>query len=120
MRQSIALPLPSEILVSLPPSKYDRRLTDKILAAFAHAYEAGELGIAGMLRRALEEAERRSEDLAQNRRHSTVLRQADLWVAFVDARKAYRNATERTPRDEEEIEDARLTMIETYRAWSDA
>ena len=41
MREPITLPLLSEILVTPSPPRYDRRLSDKILAAFAHAYEVG-------------------------------------------------------------------------------
>ena len=118
MRQAITLPMACEILVSVPPTPYDRRLSDKILAAFAHAYEAGELALAATLRRALEEAERGGGDLPFERRRSDVLRQADLLVEFVDARNAYKQATGRTPQDPEEIDQASREMLEAYRRWS--
>ncbi|MFQ5772881.1 MAG: hypothetical protein ACE5GS_00035 [Kiloniellaceae bacterium] len=120
MRQAIVLPLPSEILFSAAGPKYDRRLTDKILAAFAHAYEADERGIAAMLRRALEEAERASAGPGAERRLSSVLRQADLWTEFVDARQAYKRAAARTPPDPEAVECAGLELLEAYRRWSAA
>ena len=93
MRQTIDLPLLSDILVAAPVPKYDRRLSDKILAAFAHAYEAGERGVAERLRRALEEAEQSAAAAHPERRASTALISADLLIDFVDARNAYKNAT---------------------------
>ena len=120
MRDQITLPLVSEILVAHPAPKHDRRLSDKILAAFAHAYEVGELGIAATLRRALEESELRGCETHPERRHSDMLQQADLLVEFVDARAAYKRANERTPSDPEEVDLATREMIDAYRRWSDS
>ncbi len=57
MRPLHALAPHSEIVVSTGSPKHDRRLSDRILAAFGHAYAEGAFGVAAVLRRALEEAE---------------------------------------------------------------
>ncbi len=120
MRQPITLPLISDILVARPVPKYDRRLSDKILAAFAHAYEVGEGGIAARLRRVLEEAELNSAAAHPERRSGDALRQADLLIEFVDARSAYRRASERESGDAEEIERTSREMLDAYRRWSNS
>ena len=120
MRQSIVLPLLSDIVVVNAVPKYDRRLSDKILAAFAHAYEAGEQGVAARLRRALEEAEQSAAAAHPERRSNTALDQADLLIEFVDARKAYKNATQRDPSDTVELDRTSREMLEAYRRWSDS
>ena len=120
MRQSIVLPLLSDIVVVNAVPKYDRRLSDKILAAFAHAYEAGEQGVAARLRRALEEAEQSAAAAHPERRSNTALDQADLLIEFVDARKAYKNATQRDPNDTKELDRTSREMLEAYRRWSDS
>ena len=120
MKQTIVLPLASEILFEVPTVKFDRRLGDKILAAFAHAYETGETGVAAILRRALEEAERAGADARVERRRSDSLRQADLLCEFVDARNVYKRVTGRTPQDRREVEQAGRDMLEAYRRWSDS
>ncbi|HEY5597469.1 MAG TPA: hypothetical protein VIK47_01580 [Kiloniellales bacterium] len=109
----------SEIFLSIGQPPRDRRLTDKILGAFNHAYASGEIGVAAALRRALEEAELGPGYNVPERRTSIALVQADLWVEFVEARKAYGRATERQQPDPAEIEESRRDMIDAYRRWSD-
>ncbi len=120
MRQSIVLPLRSDILVANPAPKYDRRLSDKILAAFAHAYEVGERGVAARLRRALEEAEQSAAAAHPERRSSNALDQAGLLIDFVDARKAYKSAAKHEPSNPEELDRTSREMLEAYRRWSDS
>lgn len=120
MRHSIVLPLLSDILVASPAPKYDRRLSDKILAAFAHAYEAGERSVAARLRRALEEAEQSAAAAHPERRISTALDSADLLIEFVDARIAYKTAASRNPGNAEELDRTSREMLEAYRRWSDS
>ncbi len=115
-----ALPLESEIVVSIGTPKHDRRLSDKILAAFGHAYAEGAVGVAAVLRRALEEAERDLGAASGNRRLVSALVQADLWVEFVEARNAYRCAAADARTGADELEEARAVMMEAYRRWSDA
>ncbi len=109
----------SEIILSIGQPARDRRLTDKILGAFSHAYASGEIGVAGTLRRALEEVELGPMPGEAERRASNALAQADLWVEFVEARKAYGRATENKQPDPAEIEESRSDMVEAYRRWSD-
>lgn len=120
MKEQITLPLLSEILVVRPAPKYDRRLSDKILAAFSHAYEIGERGVALTLRRALEEAELRLPEIGRERRAGDALQQADLLVEFIDAREAHKRANERQPTDPDEIDRTSREMLEAYRRWSDS
>jgi hypothetical protein len=118
MRPLHALAPHSEIVVSTGTPKHDRRLSDKILAAFGHAYAEGALGVAAVLRRALEEAERPLHGAPAERRAGDALVQADLWVAFVDSRDAFRRASAAQAPDSEALEQARAEMMEAYKAWS--
>ncbi len=99
--------------------EYSRRLTDKILAAFNHAYSLGETEIAAALRDALEAAERRTpKGLQSERRGATAVQQADLWAAFVDARDAYNRQCDQSPMDAEAVKAAYAGMERAFRAWS--
>ncbi len=113
-----ALPVDSEIVVSIGTPKHDRRLSDKILAAFSHAYGEGALAVAALLRRALEEAERESDGALPERRAGDALTQAELWVEFVEARDAFRRVFEAEAPGPGTLEDARAEMLEAYKAWS--
>ncbi len=115
MRPFNALAPHSEIVVSTGTPKHDRRLSDKILAAFGHAYAEGALGVAAVLRRALEGA---CHGAPAERRAGGALVQADLWVAFVDSRDAFRRASAAKTPDSEALEQARAEMMEAYKAWS--
>ena len=118
MRPLHALAPHSEIVVSTGTPKHDRRLSDKILAAFGHAYAEGALGVAAVLRRALEEAEGTLHDAPAERRAGGALVQADLWVAFVDSRDAFRRASAAQTPDPEALEQARAEMMDAYKRWS--
>ncbi len=109
MRPLHALAPHSEIVVSTGSPKHDRHLSDRILAAFGHAYAEGALGVAAVLRRALEEAE--------GAPHGALV-QADLWVAFVDSRDAFRRASAAQTPDPEALEWARAEMMDAYKRWS--
>lgn len=119
MHQAIALPLACDIDLQNAQPAYDRRLSDKILAAFAHAYEAGELGVAAALRQALEQAEAGRSGAAAERRRVSLRRQADLWIAFVDARNAYKRLAAQASADAGEVAAAGAEMLEAYRRWSE-
>ena len=67
-----------------------RRLSDKILAAFNHAYSVGEHEVAKKLKAALIANEAQSSDYNELRQSYDPLGEADLWVNFVEARNAYR------------------------------
>ncbi len=112
------LPLESNIVVSTGTPKHDRRLSDKILAAFGHAYAEGALGVAAVLRRALEEAEGALHGAPAERRACGALVPADLWVAFVDSRDAFRRASAAQAPDPEALEQARAEMMDAFKRWS--
>ncbi len=115
-----ALPVDSEIVVSIGTPKHDRRLSDKILAAFSHATAEGAPAVAAVLRRALEEAERdlAPENPGRQRRQGGALVQADLWVEFVEARNSFRRAFDAAAPDPQELERARAEMMAAYKRWS--
>ena len=113
-----ALPLDSEIVVSIGTPKHDRRLSDKILAAFSHATAEGAPAVAAVLRRALEEAERDLNGPGRGRRLGGALVQADLWVAFVEARDHFRRAVDAKAPDPQELEYSRAEMMDAYKRWS--
>ncbi len=99
------------------PSKYNRRLSDILLAAFNHTYAVGERDIAAKLRAMLSEVEERKRPYKTERRDAGPLSQADLWVAFVEARDQYRRLCESKP-DSEPALSALEAMKQSYRNWS--
>ncbi len=113
-----ALPVDSEIVISIGTPKHDRRLSDKILAAFSHATAEGAPAVAAVLRRALEEAERDLNGPGSQRRLGGALVQADLWVEFVAARDHFRRAFDAAAPDPQELECSRAEMMDAYKRWS--
>ncbi len=113
-----ALPIHSEIVVSIGTPKHDRRLSDKILAAFGHATAEGAPAVAALLRRALEEAERDIQGAGHPRRRGGALVQADLWVEFVEARDNFRRNSDAEAPDPKELEHTRAEMMDAYKRWS--
>ncbi len=106
---------PTELLTAAGTLRFNRRLSDKILAAFNHAYALGEGDIARALRRLLETNEKKSGDA--RRRGDGALGHAELWVAFVDARDDYRAARGRRAEDSAELAQALNVMKGAYAAW---
>ena len=98
---------------------YDHRLSDKILAAFNHAYASGVLDTARHLKSLLADVERR-ERIANDRHGIGAIERADLWVAFVDARNRYNALSLRKDAVPAQLETAIAAMMDAYRAWSDA
>ena len=97
---------------------YNRRLADKILAAFTHAWSVGERDVAQQLRKSLELVERRIPADSQGRRADASTRQADLWVEFVADREAYRKLSEKGG-DDGRLDAAMNRMKDSYRLWSE-
>jgi len=95
---------------------HTRRLSDKILAAFNHAYSVGEVDVARRLHAALAMVETRSWAEHPERRSPGALNEADLWVAFVESRNSYHAARERDDSTEEAA--ALEAMKLAYRRWS--
>lgn len=93
-----------------------RRLSDKILAAFNHAYSVGELEIASQLKAVLVENESRHERARELRNGHDPLGEAQRWVDFIDARNRYRMACGDSA-DSAAAGEALDTMKEAYRLW---
>ena len=113
-----AAQIPEDLLEADAYANRTRRLSDKILAAFNHAYATGQFEVAKQLHRALKLNEVRSHDGPDNRESYDPIGQAELWIAFVEARDKYKalcNAGKPAPRDAIEALDA---MKEAYRRWS--
>ena len=99
-------------------SEVGRRLSDKILNAFSHAYAVGESDIAGRLKDALEANEARRNNGSDCRTTYDPLGQAEKWVAFVEARNRYKAASATAAEDSSEVVDALEQMKDAYRLWS--
>lgn len=98
--------------------QYDRRLSDKILAAFNHAYASGAHMVAERLRTVLEEVdheERRKHD----RRSASAVSQADLWVSFIEARNGYNELLASRDAPADKVESALESMKDAYRVWAE-
>ncbi|MDX1483793.1 MAG: hypothetical protein R3229_04860 [Alphaproteobacteria bacterium] len=97
--------------------EFDRRLSDKILAAFNHAYASGAHKVAERLRTVLADVEK-SERVEHDRRTTSAVSQADLWVAFVEARNSYNDLVSRGDAPAEQVEIALNDMKDAYRLWA--
>ena len=100
--------------------EYDatRRLSDKILSAFNHAYGAGRREIAQRLRQVLADHEAAFGDGAEKRGSYDPLGQADLWVRFIEARDRYKQVCDSRRSDRAAADEALEAMKEAYRRWS--
>lgn len=94
-----------------------RRLSDKILAAFNHAYSVGEHSVAKALKDALAANEAEAGKFKEMRHSYDPLGEAELWVKFVEARNAYREACNGNDKDVTVAESLDV-MKEAYRVWS--
>ena len=99
--------------------RYDRRLSDKILAAFNHAYANGAVQTATRLRAVLAEVETSERD-RHERRTWSAMDQADLWIAFVEARNGYNALATGKGIAPARLDDALARMKDAYRLWSEA
>lgn len=108
--------------------KFDRRLSDKILASFNHAYASGETELAEKLGALLEETERKELSHCERpgasvlntpvRRSSSSVHQARLWRRFVDARQEYIALTIRKNSQAEHVKAAFEGMRTSYARWA--
>ncbi len=98
--------------------RYDRRLADKVLAAFNHAYAVGAHEVAASLRDVLASVEAQDPFTLQRRHGHQATEQADHWVAFVEARNRYRHAAQDIDADAVTVERALSAMKDAYRRWS--
>jgi hypothetical protein len=98
--------------------QYDRRLSDKILAAFNHAYATGAHKVAERLRNVLVDVEC-VERQRNDRRSASAVSQADLWVSFIRARNGYNELLGQGDAPPEKVASALETMKDAYRVWAD-
>lgn len=109
---------PSDLFVDVGVPTYNRRLTDKILAAFTHAYSVGEYDLAEQLRDILIVAEQRGQAQFPGRRPDQAQEQADLWVEFVEIRNRYREVEGSEDADPQEKAQLLEEMRQAYKEWS--
>ena len=95
-----------------------RRLSDKILLAFNHAYSVGEYEIAKQLKAALVNNEKRAGSYKEMRKNYDPLGEAELWIKFVNARNNYRTACEKRHNDPNVVAKTLDSMKEAYGLWS--
>ncbi|MFT5540542.1 MAG: hypothetical protein ACI82H_002075 [Alphaproteobacteria bacterium] len=98
---------------------YDRRLSDKILMAFNHAYASGAVKAANHLKAVLADVDS-AERAEHERRNSSAIAQADLWVAFVKACNGYNDLSSCRDAAPAKLAAALEQMKEAYRNWSEA
>ncbi len=103
----------SELANDLGEASYGRRLSDKILAAFNHAYAQGHRDIADQLLQSLNLC----RDLEGAERVSGALEQARLWMFYVKARDQLAADQENGGAGAGEAETA---MRDAYSAWEKA
>ena len=105
-------------MLELGQPRYSRRITDKVLAAFNHAYVLEEIELAQKLWEALVLAEEVSLRQHSRRRPNQAIELAERWVELVDSRSKYQKlskdpALAASPEAEEAYADMRMA----YRAW---
>lgn len=108
---------PNEIFADAGVPKYDRRLTDKILAAFNHAYSTGDSELARDLWQVLAKAEKAAAHKHSRRRPNQALDLAACWVTFVDARDRYRELSADPQSSTADASEAFRAMKNAYMDW---
>ncbi len=103
---------------SAPRHEITRRLSDKILTAFNHAYAIGETEIADKLREVLDCNEKNSRVEVEQRGNFDPIGQADLWVAFVEARNLYKKVCDDRKPPRGAVDKSLEAMKDAYRRWS--
>ena len=103
---------------SAPRHEITRRLSDKILTAFNHAYSIGENEIADKLRDVLACNEKNSRVEVEQRGKFDPIGQADLWVEFIEARNRYKKVSDHRKPRREATDTALEAMKDAYRRWS--
>ena len=104
---------------SAPRHEITRRLSDKILTAFNHAYAIGETEIADKLRDVLDCNEKNNRVEVEQRGRFDPIGQADLWVEFVEARNLYKKVCDDDRKPKRGAADKALeAMKDAYQRWS--
>ena len=97
--------------------EYTRRLADKILSAFNHAYASGQHDIAHDLRAALVKLDERVRTAGPTRRAQSILDEADRWVAFVQARDRYKTLSGAAGAAPSAVGDALAALKSAFKLW---
>ena len=95
-------------------TSYNRRLADKILNAFNQAIAVGRSDVAEQLEAALEIC----IDEEQEMRNAAFLEKASFWRQFVEARDAYKAASDEHSEESPEALAALAVMRKAYGEWS--
>lgn len=109
------VPSPSTLMDASGEPRYSRRLGDRVLAAFTHAYATGARDIAEQLHAVLRRMDERMPE-SDCRRGRDLLTQAQMWIVFVDARDHYQAMQKGG--DQTETDTAYAAMEEAYRRWA--
>ena len=105
-------------LIAESAPRFQRRLTDKILAAFTHAYALDEVELASALYACLVKAEGVTEDENQDRSENQSLGLAQYWIKLVDSKRRYEAILSNggVPEDPK-AKDMQTKMREAFAAW---
>lgn len=96
--------------------EYNRRLSDKLLAAFNHAYASGERDVAHQLKSILRDVEQRVRALGH--RGGGALEDAGKWTQFVDARDRYHVVKDDPRFAAGAVGEALEEMKDAFKSWS--
>ncbi len=102
----------AKFLRRLGASAHSRRISDKILAAFIHAYSLGQIDLADRLMGALHHCNE-ADDVD---RSGEALERAKLWMRFVQARNLYNEIKNSTGEESDEAHEALLAMKVAHRS----
>ena len=113
-----ATQIPDDLMETDAAACRTRRLSDKILSAFNHAYAIGEFDVAKQIHKALKLNENKAWSGPDGREGYDPISQAELWITFVEARDRYKeicNSKKPAPKEAHAALDA---MKEAYQRWS--
>jgi len=94
------------------------RLSDKVLAAFNHAYATGEVEVAKQLRAILQVTESKRPGRDKRTGYDAVVN-VDLWMSFVKSRDTYKALCEKKGTSASDLATAQDTIKSAYRASSE-
>jgi hypothetical protein len=105
-------------LIAESAPRFHRRLSDKILAAFTHAYVLDEVELASTLYACLVSAEEITEAEDKDRADNQALGLAQYWIKLVDSKRRYEAILSNggAPGDPN-AEDVRNEMRTAFAAW---
>lgn len=105
--------LAADFTADLGEPRYSRRLSDKILSAFTHAYSLGRIDLADRLMDALHLC----GEADGTDRSGEALDRAKSWVRFVQSRNLYNEVKTVKGEESDEAHEALLAMKAAHRNW---